>query len=918
MADNPYAAYQTPAGADANPDPYAAYKQPQQDQQGTTGKVGPEPSPEWYLNQPHAKQPWETDEDHAARVAKTKGIAKSELWKTGKDLGSAMAMAPFGGEGLIQGAVEKGISVLPKAARAALGGIEAIPEAARAGAGSGMVGGAIGYGVGGPKGAAIGSGIGEMVGGAPVIARGMKRGWQGPQEQFTVPNAPSVGFKSPETSPTMPPPPVTFRPGVQPPPVPPPPVNMRPQLQPEQTGPPPPPVTFRSAPAAKSVVPPPPVRMPRSAADLAPTAKLGSPPIAGAPELNSVTSRTPAGPVDRTAVNNMLHHTAANLGIDHDMLGTIARQRFGTKSLTDLSDKQMVDLYSSLLRKDIPAMGKPLNLKSTGQPSELSLEDQLKNSLEMTKKRFVKGSGPAEVPPDDLTKYAKGGVIQEPHYLVDAKTGKPDGLMAEAGPEKIVPMTTAERSTVPEIPATIKIQLEQLAQGLRKVVMFPAKTQLEKKPKGMEILQTASKNTYFFNPKLISSKEIDAAEQSNNLPSVLGAADKGMGAPDKSEIEGPPVAVVARDDKGETAQATATDAQHLPDTVAQTAKVTPPDGTVAVEPPEAEIAHRFAEQQGSESEDDASNSEEPKHDYSSTQVQLPPSVASGMLRFSENIPNEDLTPEDGREDDAHITVKFGLHDDGPEAITKLRALLAGEPPIKATLGKTSLFENDDADVLKVDIRSPDLARINKKIAEELPNTDTHPEYEPHATIAYLKPGKGKLYDGQTIPGATGTAVTFSSIRFSGKDGQQTDIPLGGAQVNATKPVAAPEKKPPAQASKPYQRPPEKRKPAASEHRQAPKPPSQADTLRSALQVLASTPLPKLIDVLASLPPQARRAAAPTIGHRMDREMDGLNPAEQQAVIAKLVKLGMLKNEAEAPPPPARFKGSKMAAPVLGR
>lgn len=477
---------------------------------------------------------------------------------------------------------------------------------------------------------------------------------------------------------------------------------------------------------------------------------------------------------------------------------------------------------------------------------------------------------------------------------------------------------TAEKTTVPETKSTIALQLQQLVDGKRRVLMLPHGTPLPKKPKGFDLFQDSSKNTFIFNPKLITSKEIDAAEQSNNLPSILGATAGGLGAPDKSEIEGPPVAVVARDDKGETAQATATDAQHLPDTVAQTAKVTPPDGTVAVEPPEEEIAHRLAEQQGSESEDDASNSEEPKHDYSSTQVQLPPSVASGMLRFSENIPNEDLTPEDGREDDAHITVKFGLHDDGPEAITKLRALLAGEPPIKATLGKASLFENDDADVLKVDIRSPDLVRINKKIAEELPNTDTHPEYEPHATIAYLKPGKGKLYDGQTIPGATGTTVTFTSIRFSGKDGQQTNIPLGGAQMNAAKPVAAPEKKPPAQASKPHQKAPEKRKPAASEHRPAPKPPSQADTLRSALQVLASTPLPKLIDVLASLPPQARRAAAPTIGHRMDREMDGLNPAEQQAVIAKLVKLGMLKNEAEAPPPPARYRGAKMSEPPAPR
>jgi hypothetical protein len=39
----------------------------------------------------------------------------------------------------------------------------------------------------------------------------------------------------------------------------------------------------------------------------------------------------------------------------------------------------------------------------------------------------------------------------------------------------------------------------------------------------------------------------------------------------------------------------------------------------------------------------------------------------------------------------------------------------------------------NGDVLKVDIDSPDLHRLNGKIAEALPNTDTHPEYKPHAT-----------------------------------------------------------------------------------------------------------------------------------------------------------------------------------------
>jgi hypothetical protein len=53
-----------------------------------------------------------------------------------------------------------------------------------------------------------------------------------------------------------------------------------------------------------------------------------------------------------------------------------------------------------------------------------------------------------------------------------------------------------------------------------------------------------------------------------------------------------------------------------------------------------------------------------------------------------------------------------------------------EPPITVTLGKTSLFENDDADVLKVDVDSADLRRVRKAIGAivDAPR-DTHPEYQ---------------------------------------------------------------------------------------------------------------------------------------------------------------------------------------------
>src|SRR5262249_47866699 len=41
---------------------------------------------------------------------------------------------------------------------------------------------------------------------------------------------------------------------------------------------------------------------------------------------------------------------------------------------------------------------------------------------------------------EPLKAYAKGGVIHKPTLLVDLKTGKPHGIMAEKGPEVIVPL----------------------------------------------------------------------------------------------------------------------------------------------------------------------------------------------------------------------------------------------------------------------------------------------------------------------------------------------------------------------------------------------------------------------------------------------------------------------------------------------
>jgi 2'-5' RNA ligase len=167
---------------------------------------------------------------------------------------------------------------------------------------------------------------------------------------------------------------------------------------------------------------------------------------------------------------------------------------------------------------------------------------------------------------------------------------------------------------------------------------------------------------------------------------------------------------------------------------------------------------------------------EPPREFSSTQVDLPSADAQAIGALAKSIPDADLAA-DGRETDPHVTVKFGLHTADVEDV---RRVLAGEPPITLTFGKTSIFpakEGADYDVVKVDVDSPDLHRLNDKIGEALEHTDTHPNYKPHVTLAYVKPGLGQKYVGRTD--LAGRTITLDAVAFSGKDRSVVSIPLTG-------------------------------------------------------------------------------------------------------------------------------------------
>lgn len=161
----------------------------------------------------------------------------------------------------------------------------------------------------------------------------------------------------------------------------------------------------------------------------------------------------------------------------------------------------------------------------------------------------------------------------------------------------------------------------------------------------------------------------------------------------------------------------------------------------------------------------------------STQVDIPESMYNTLKEYQNKIPDDDLH-EYGKEDDFHIIVLYGiLEESSLEEIKKIFKNINGiMPKIKAKLDKVTLFDtNDEFDVIKVDVISDDLIKLNSLFRNKLNYKNDYPEYHPHLTLAYVKKGKATKYncdlDFKDIE------MTFDSIQFCNRDGKKTVIPL---------------------------------------------------------------------------------------------------------------------------------------------
>jgi tRNA nucleotidyltransferase/poly(A) polymerase len=150
----------------------------------------------------------------------------------------------------------------------------------------------------------------------------------------------------------------------------------------------------------------------------------------------------------------------------------------------------------------------------------------------------------------------------------------------------------------------------------------------------------------------------------------------------------------------------------------------------------------------------------------------------------------------GVEKEPHLTILYGFHDEvTPEQVFELYKSKMPLKPIEVKISGISVFENPDFDVVKFDVNSDLLAKVNG-IMRELPNTTKFPDYHAHITIAYVKKGEGKKYikpfEKERILKGDELVYTWKGRR--GKDGEILNLNDDGLLKEFSYDTLEPEKK----------------------------------------------------------------------------------------------------------------------------
>jgi 2'-5' RNA ligase len=175
---------------------------------------------------------------------------------------------------------------------------------------------------------------------------------------------------------------------------------------------------------------------------------------------------------------------------------------------------------------------------------------------------------------------------------------------------------------------------------------------------------------------------------------------------------------------------------------------------------------------------------EPKYEFGSTQINVPKEspLYKEHQKAAAQIATEDLAPN-GREENPHVTVRYGLKDTSPEQAAKITAAVKDTKPFWVSLGETKSFPagKDGVPLFSEVQKTPELENLRKTVegAGDF-KADDHGEYKPHVTLGYVKPGTEDKYVGKK--GLKGQTVLVDHIAITKQDGSQEVVKLQGAKI----------------------------------------------------------------------------------------------------------------------------------------
>jgi 2'-5' RNA ligase len=135
-----------------------------------------------------------------------------------------------------------------------------------------------------------------------------------------------------------------------------------------------------------------------------------------------------------------------------------------------------------------------------------------------------------------------------------------------------------------------------------------------------------------------------------------------------------------------------------------------------------------------------------KNDYGCLMAMVNDIYSRKILNFNYDLIDEESLHvkgnDYGRECNCHVTLKYGFTKNYTDS--EMKKIISKIKPFTIRVSGISLFEGDGFDVVKMDVKSDILHKINGDLSK-LPNEDKHPIYHPHLTLEYVKKGLGKKF-----------------------------------------------------------------------------------------------------------------------------------------------------------------------------